>query len=194
MRCPSESEVDDVLDRVAPLARAREVRRHVAECPRCLERHGAGFELELWGDALRTAIRVAPWWSRARRVAALAAAVVVGITGVARFAADTGTGASPPSAGGEASVSGVVEIAAPSAATVDRSPLYVAAMQVETGVRHPNGSESVTRRWIAGVPARVEIVESSVGLDGVVRRQERIVVATTVDRRVSSPSIEERGP
>lgn len=93
MRCPSESELDDVLDRVAPPALARELRRHVAECPRCLERHGASFELELWSEAigaavsvpapaLGTAIRVAPWWSLARRVAAVAAAVVIGGAGL----------------------------------------------------------------------------------------------------------------
>lgn len=192
MRCPSESEVDDVLDRVAPPALAREVRRHVAACERCLARHGAGFELELWSDALGTAIHVAPFWSRARRVAALAAAVVIG--GVVLLPAlRTMPGSQDPSTVHRMPMESEAVHVAGTAST--RTTFKLVEFVVESSRSGSDGRRSFRRSWTDLRPERVQLRETLVSSEGLTFRRDRAELAGSILRiELVSGGEKEEGP
>lgn len=182
MGCPSESEVDEVLDRVAPRERAQAVHAHVAACERCLAQFGASFELELWSGALgaettEPARTASPWWQRARwRAAAAAAAllVVAGVGGRRWLAMERSTQATRLDA---AAVSALPE-----------SPfLAVYALEFEQGWRGPNGLERRTARLDPIKRASIDYTEVRRDASGFEQRSRRTALLRVAATPKESP-------
>jgi hypothetical protein len=173
MACPDEVAVDAVLSRTAAPRIDAHVRAHVATCEACLERWGACFELELWGGVMDEVPRAseAPQQprllrTRRRRIARVAAAAVL-IGGALlgwRFARR-----SAPS------------VAEGAINQIERTgSIDVVELTMEYGVSGPNGSRRVKKTLLPGSPARLLVVETKVGVDGVVMRHERTDLLSAV--------------
>lgn len=157
-RCPAADEVDAVLDRLAAPARDALVRAHVAACTRCLDQHGARFELELWGAAFEPGARTTP---RTRTPAMLAAAAgVLLAAGLARWQPwfDADEGAAPVAAD-------------PVAAATPRAQIL--EWTLEVGECGPQRAHGVRKEWSPALPDRLRVIEAARAADGLAWRHER---------------------
>lgn len=192
--CPEPELIDAALDGDAEPRVEAAVRAHVAGCERCLARHGAGFELELWGGALGPAAsdaarESAPDRGRAlrRRQVAMVDLRRLAPAGRGRLAAAACLLAAAGAAsswilhargarGGGAAATAVKTAEATAAAELWAAPpLRVIDLETRVGTSGPDGAFVVTTTRREDEPFVICVVEKRRDRSGAVEEHERLL-------------------